>query len=84
VTGEARGQATLFPERLDDFLAEDNPVRFIDAYVEELDLRDLGFKRAQPLATGRPAYHPAVLLKLYIYGNLNRIPSSVRPSAIAS
>jgi len=78
VTGQARGQATLFPERLDDYIAEDNPVRFIDAFVEELDLRDLGFKRVQPLATGRPAYHPAVLLKLYIYGYLNRIPSSRR------
>ena len=78
VTGQAREQATLFPERLDDFIAEDNPVRFIDAFVEELDLRELGFKRVQPLATGRPAYHPAVLLKLYIYGYLNRIPSSRR------
>jgi transposase len=78
VTGQAREQATLFPERLDDFIAEDNPVRFIDAFVEELDLGELGFKRVQPLATGRPAYHPAVLLKLYIYGYLNRIPSSRR------
>jgi transposase len=56
VTGQAREQATLFPERLDDFIAEDNPVRFIDAFVEELDLGELGFKRVQPLATGRPAY----------------------------
>jgi hypothetical protein len=72
VTGQACGQATLFPERLDDFIAEDNPVRVVDVYVEELDLRDLGFTRVDPLATGRPAYHPAVLLELYIYGYLNR------------
>ncbi len=78
VTGQAQGQATLFPERLDDFIAEENPVRFIDAFVEELDLREIGFKRVEPLATGRPAYHPAVLLKLYICGYLNRIPSSRR------
>ena len=68
VTGQARGQATLFPERLEDFIAEDNPVRAIDAFVEGLDLRGLGFKRVDALATGRPAYQPAVLLKLYIYG----------------
>ena len=67
MTGQARGQATLFPEYLEDFIAEDNPVRIIDAFVEELDLRGLGFKRVDPAATGRPAYHPAVLLKLYIY-----------------
>jgi transposase len=78
VTGQARGQATLFPEYLEDFIAEDNPVRVIDAFVEELDLRGLGFKRADPAATGRPAYHPAVLLKLYIYGYLNRVQSSRR------
>jgi transposase len=68
VTGQARGQATLFPERLEDFIAEDNPVRLIDVFVEELDLRELGFTRVDPLATGRRAYHPAVLLKLSIYG----------------
>ena len=78
VTGQARGQATLFPERLDDFVAEDNPVRVIDVFVEELELRDLGFTRVDPLDTGRPAYHPAVLLKLYIYGYLNRVQSSRR------
>jgi transposase len=78
VTGQARGQATLFPEHLEDFIAEDNPVRVIDAFVEGLDLRELGFKRVDPLATGRPAYHPAVLLKLYIYGYLNRVQSSRR------
>jgi transposase len=78
VTGQARGQATLFPERLEDFIAADNPVRVIDVFVEELDLRELGFTRVDPLATGRPAYHPAVLLKLYIYGYLNRVQSSRR------
>ena len=78
VTGQARGQATLFPERLEDFIAEDNPVRVIDVFVEELDLRELGFTRVDPLATGRPAYHPAVLLKLYIDGYLNRVQSSRR------
>jgi transposase len=78
VTGQARGQATLFPERLDDFIAEDNPVRVVDVVVEALELRDFGFRRVDPLATGRPAYHPAVLLKLYIYGYLNRVQSSRR------
>lgn len=78
VTGQARGQATLFPESLEDYIAEDNPVRVIDVFVEELELRDLGFTRVDPLATGRPAYHPAVLLKLYVYGYLNRVQSSRR------
>ena len=68
VTGQARGQATLFPERLEDFVGEDNPVRVIDAFVEQLELRELGFAAVDPRATGRPAYHPAVLLKLYIDG----------------
>jgi transposase len=78
VEGEDRGQGTLLPERLDDYVAEDNPVRVVDVFVEELDLVSLGFKRVQPAKTGRPAYHPAVLLKLYIYGYLNRIQSSRR------
>ena len=78
VTGQARGQAALFPEWLEDFVGEDNPVRVIDAFVEELDLRELGFKRVDPRTTGRPAYHPAVLLKLYIDGYLNRVQSSPR------
>jgi len=76
VTGQARGQATLFPERLEDFVGEDNPVRVIDAFVEQLALREIGFAAVDPKATGRPAYHPAVLLKLYIYGYLNRVQSS--------
>ena len=78
IEGENRSQATLLPEYLDDYIAEDNPVRAVDAFVEELDLKALGFEGADPAATGRPSYHPAVLLKLYIYGYLNRIPSSRR------
>ena len=78
IEGEDRGQGTLLPELLDDYVAEDNPVRVVDVFVEELDLAGLGFKRVQPAKTGRPAYHPAVLLKLYIYGYLNRIQSSRR------
>ncbi len=68
VEGEDRSQSTLFPERLDDYICEDNPVRVIDAFVEELDLGTLGFDGIEPEATGRPAYHPATLLKVYIYG----------------
>ena len=79
IEGEDRSQATLLPECLDDYIAEDNPVRAVDAFVEELDLKALGFAGADPAATGRPAYHPAVLLKLYIYGYLNRI--AVQPAA---
>jgi len=78
IEGADRNQATLLPEYLDDYIAEDNPVRAVDAFVDELDLKQLGFAGADPAATGRPAYHPAVLLKLYIYGYLNRIPSSRR------
>lgn len=78
IEGEQRSQSTLFPQRLDDYIADDNPVRAVDAFVEELDLKAAGFRGADPAPTGRPAYHPAVLLKLYIYGYLNRIPSSRR------
>ena len=78
IEGEDRSQATLLPACLDDYIAEDNPVRAVDAFVEELDLQALGFAGAEPAETGRPAYHPAVLLKLYIYGYLNRIASSRR------
>ena len=78
VEGRDRAQVTLLPEYLDDYIAEDNPVRAVDAFVEELDLRTLGFEGAEPAITGRPSYHPAVLLKIYIYGYLNRIPSSRR------
>ena len=78
IEGEDRSQVTLLPECLDDFIAEDNPVRVVDAFVEELDLQDLGFDGARPAETGRPSYHPAVLLKIYIYGYLNHIQSSRR------
>jgi transposase len=78
IEGEDRSQSTLFPEHLDDYIAEDNPVRVIDVFVEELDLQALGFEGIEPEATGRPAYHPASLLKIYIYGYLNRIQSSRR------
>jgi transposase len=78
IEGVDRGQGTLFPERLEDWIGEDNPVRVIDVYVDELDLGGLGFDRVQPEATGRPRYHPSVLLKLYIYGCLNRVQSSRR------
>ena len=78
VEGEDRSQSTLFPERLDDYVGEDNPVRVVDVFVDELDLGGLGFSRVEPLATGRPSYHPSALLKLYIYGYLNRVQSSRR------
>lgn len=78
VEGEDRSQSTLFPERLDDYVGDDNPVRVVDVFVDELDLGSLGFDRVAPKATGRPSYHPSVLLKLYIYGYLNRVQSSRR------
>ena len=73
-----RGQSTLLPECLDDFIDENNPVRVIDVFVDTLDLAQMGFVRVNPAATGRPSYHPSVLLKLYIYGYLNRVQSSRR------
>jgi transposase len=78
VVGDDRSQSTLFPERLDDYLGDDNPVRAIDVFVDELDLAELAFGGVEPEATGRPAYHPATLLKIYIYGYLNRVQSSRR------
>jgi transposase len=78
IHGANRHEAILFPERLDDYIAAENPVRFIDAFVDNLTLTTLGFQRAQPAATGRPAYHPAALLKLYIDGYLYRLRSSRR------
>ena len=78
VEGVDRDQATLFPVCLEDWVGEDNAVRVIEAFVEGLDLGDLGFERVSPRATGRPPYHPSVLLKLYIYGYLNRVQSSRR------
>jgi transposase len=78
VEGVDRGQSTLFPECLEDWICEDNPVRVIDAFVEELDLAELRFSGVDPEVTGRPSYHPSALLKLYIYGYLNRVQSSRR------
>jgi transposase len=76
VEGIDRDQSTLFPECLEDWIDENNPVRVIDVFVDSLDLAGLGFERVDPKATGRPSYHPAVLLKLYVYGYLNQVQSS--------
>ena len=78
VQGVHRDQTVMFPESLDEYIADDNPVRFIDAFVDGLDLEALGFKRAVPMERGRPPYHPGDLLKLYVYGYLNRIRTSRR------
>src|SRR3981189_1455442 len=78
VVGDDRSQSTLFPERLDEYLGEDKPVRAIDVFVDALDLAGLGFSGVEPEVTGRPAYHPATLLKIYVYGYLNRVQSSRR------
>jgi transposase len=78
VEGADRGKSTLFPECLDDWIDKDNPVRVIDIFVDELDLAELGFDGVEPEVTGRPSYHPSALLKLYIYGYLNRVQSSRR------
>ena len=71
-----RVQSTLLPECLDDCIDEDNPDRVVDTFVDALGLKELGFDGVEPAATGRPAFHPSVLLKLYIYGYLNRVQSS--------
>jgi transposase len=78
VEGTDRGQMTLLPARLDDYVAEDNPVRAVDVFVDNLDLDSFGFIRVQPLDLGRPGYDPRMMLKLYIYAYLNRVPSSRR------
>ena len=78
VEGTHRSQSTLFPECLEDWIDENNPVRVIDVLVDGLDLAELGFGGVDPAITGRPSYHPSVLLKLYIYGYLNRVQSSRR------
>ncbi|MHC1998853.1 IS1182 family transposase [Methylobacterium sp. CM6241] len=78
IAGEDRQQITLLPDCLDDYITADNPVRLVEVFVDELDLTALGFAGAVPEATGRPAYHPATLLKIYLYGYLNRVPSSRR------
>jgi len=78
IEGEDRTQVTLLPACLEDYVEAENPVRVVEVFVDGLDLGELGFEGVDPAATGRPAYHPAVLLKLYIYGYLNRIQSSRR------
>lgn len=83
INGTDRSQLLLLPERVEDYVGPDNPVRFIDAFVDQLDLFGLGFVRAEAKETGRPGYHPGDLLKLYIYGYLNRIRSSRRLEAEA-
>ena len=77
IKGEARTQSTLFPEALDDYIAEDNAVRVVDVFIDDIDLANMGFK-TQPAETGRPSYHPSTMLKLFIYGYLNRVQSSRR------
>ena len=76
----ARSQETMFPELLDEYIAQDNPVRVIDAFVDGLDLRAMAFNRVEPSNTGRPGYHPSTMLKLYIYGYLNRCLLYTSPS----
>lgn len=78
VDGVDRSQGLLLPDRLEDFVHDDNPVRVVDAFVDALDLSGRGFEADNRVAGGRPAYHPAALLKIYIYGYLNRIQSSRR------
>src|SRR5215475_2385114 len=78
IEGSDRGQSSLFPPSLDKYVSEHNPVRAVDVFVDNLDLAKLGFARAEPLGIGRPGYHAGTMLKLYIYGYLNRIPSSRR------
>src|SRR5512133_1525248 len=81
ITGHDRSQLLLLPEAVDDYVGSDNPVRFIDVFVDGLDLAAAGFGRVTPKVTGRPAYAPGDLLKLYIYGYLNRVRSSRRLEA---
>src|SRR5437879_8325333 len=78
IEGADREQSTLFPECVEDWIGKDNPVRVIDVLVDELDLAELGFGGVDPEATGRPSYHPSMLLKLCIYGYLNQVQSSRR------
>ena len=78
VQGDNRTQSSLLPEALDDYVTDTNPVRVVDVFVDELDLQKLGFEGVEPALTGRPSYHPEVMLKIYIYGYLNRIQSSRR------
>ena len=76
--GENRNQIVMFPELIDDYISEENEVRVIEAFVEVLDMKELGFTRYESATTGRPGYRPQEMLKLYLYGYLNRIRSSRR------
>ena len=78
IAGRDRRQGVLLPEYLDDYVSEENPVRVVEAFIDELDLAALGFAGVVPEPTGRPAYHPAVLLKIYLYRYLNQVQSSRR------
>src|SRR6202165_3386571 len=78
IDGEDRMQQALLPHSLEDYVGEENPVRVIEVFIDELDLAALGFSGMTPAATGRPAYHPSTLLKIYLYGYLNRVQSSRR------
>jgi transposase len=78
IDGEDRRQQALLPHCLEDYVSAENPVRVIEVFIDELDLVRLGFSGMRPAATGRPAYHPSTLLKIYLYGYLNRIQSSRR------
>jgi len=78
VEGEDRRHSLLLPESLDDYVTEDNPVRVVEVFIDKLDLGALRFEGVRPAATGRPAYHPSTLLKIYLYGYLNRVQSSRR------
>src|SRR5262245_15280428 len=78
IEGEDRRQRALLPEYLEDYVSEENPVRVVDVFVDELDLAGLGFERVQAASTGRPGYHPGSMLKLYLYGYLNQVQSSRR------
>src|SRR5260221_5701433 len=78
IDGDDRKQQALLPHSLEDYVSEENPVRVIEVFIDELDLAALGFSRMTPAAPGRPAYHPSTLLKIYLYGCLNRVQSSRR------
>jgi hypothetical protein len=83
IDGDDRMQLTLLPNSLEDYVSEENPVRVIEVFIEELDLAALGFSGMTPAATGRPGYHPSTLLKIYLYGYLNRLQSSRRLDRLA-
>ncbi len=75
IEGVDRNQVSLLPECVEDYVGTDNPVRVIEAFVDQLDLREMGFESVDPEVTGRPGYHPSIMLKIYIYGYLNRVQS---------